>query len=109
MDGAGRPYFLWDMDLTMSTFQEKLRVGDAEPNSSLELPGSLDLGSVRIDPAPRSYRTLLISLLWRSSVPGVVKTSDRDPTTFSTREPTSTGRDIRSSSLAAPRSRLASD
>jgi hypothetical protein len=30
VDGAGRPYFLWDMDLTLSAFQEKLRMGDEE-------------------------------------------------------------------------------
>lgn len=27
-DGAGRPYFLWDADMTLQRFEELLRTGD---------------------------------------------------------------------------------
>ena len=35
LDPAGRPYFLWDSDLTLAEFEEKLRAGSAEQRAYL--------------------------------------------------------------------------
>ncbi len=35
LDPAGRPYFLWDSDLTLADFEEKLRTGSAEQRAYL--------------------------------------------------------------------------
>lgn len=35
LDSAGRPYFLWDSDLTLASFEQKLRTGSAEQRAYL--------------------------------------------------------------------------
>ena len=35
VDGAGRPYFLWDCDMTLARFEELLRTGDRETRAYL--------------------------------------------------------------------------
>jgi hypothetical protein len=35
VDGQGRPYFLWDVDMTLERFQELLRTGDATARAYL--------------------------------------------------------------------------
>ena len=35
VDAKGRPYFLWDMDLTLSEFQHRLRAGDEDTRAYL--------------------------------------------------------------------------